>query len=142
MPNTLYAANRSTGVPEPPVPVAALTARLILADCVRLPDVPTTVTLALRAMAGCQVLDRPRITASAETDLPRRPGPKLHLVRVTARTGPGGELRVRLSGGQDSHMLRAMAQANALALLPDGDGVRAGGGGAGLLPRTPGRWPG
>src|ERR1022692_3117164 len=51
MPNTLYAANRSTGVPEPPVPVAALTARLILADCVRLPDVPTTVTLAYPSVA-------------------------------------------------------------------------------------------
>jgi molybdopterin biosynthesis enzyme len=31
-----------------------------------------------------------------------------------------------LSGGQDSHMLRVMAQSNALALLPDGEGVRAG----------------
>src|ERR1035438_620657 len=51
MPNTLYAADRSTGVPEPPVPVAALTARLILADCVRLPDVPTTVTLAYPSVA-------------------------------------------------------------------------------------------
>jgi len=29
---------------------------------------------ALRAMAGCQVLDRPRISAIAETDLPRRRG--------------------------------------------------------------------
>ncbi|MGH3224723.1 MAG: molybdopterin molybdotransferase MoeA [Streptosporangiaceae bacterium] len=82
---------------------------------------------ALRAMAGCPVLDRPRITAIAETELPRQPGPRLHLARVTARTGPGGVLRVRLSDGQESHMLRAMAQANALALLPDGDGVRAGG---------------
>ncbi len=82
---------------------------------------------ALRAMAGCPVLDRPRIVATAETDLPRRPGPKLHLVRVTARTGADGMLRVRSSGGQESHMLMAMAQANALALLPDGDGVRAGG---------------
>lgn len=76
--------------------------------------------------AGCRVLDPPRITAIAETDLPRRPGPKLHLLRVAARTGPGGVLRVRLSGSQESHMLRAMANANALALLPDGDGVRAG----------------
>lgn len=82
---------------------------------------------ALRAMAGCEVLDRTRISAIAEADLPRRPGPKLHLLRVTARTGPGGALLVRPSGGQDSHMLRAMARANALALLPDGDGVRAGG---------------
>ena len=82
---------------------------------------------ALRAMAGCPVLDRPRVAAIAETDLPRRPGPRLYLVRVTARTGTDGVLRVRPSGGQESHMLMAMARANALALLPDGDGVRAGG---------------
>ncbi len=82
---------------------------------------------ALRCLAGCAVLDRPRFTATAETDLLRRPGPKLHLVRVAARTGPCGNLLVRLSGGQESHMLRAMAHANALALLPDGGGVRAGG---------------
>jgi molybdopterin biosynthesis enzyme len=47
-------------------------------------------------------------------------------VRVKARTGVGGVLGVRIAGGQDSHMLRVMAQSNALALLPDGDGVRAG----------------
>jgi molybdenum cofactor synthesis domain-containing protein len=81
---------------------------------------------ALRAMAGCQVLDRPRIAAVAESDLPRRPGPKLHVVRVVARTGSDGQLRVRSSGRQASHMLQAMAQANALALLPDGPGVLAG----------------
>jgi molybdopterin molybdotransferase len=81
---------------------------------------------ALRAMAGHRVIERPRLSAIAETDLRRRPGPKLHLVRVTARADDAGNLRVRASGGQDSHMLRAMAMANALALLPDGDGVRAG----------------
>ena len=31
-----------------------------------------------------------------------------------------GRLHVRPSGGQDSHQLRAMAEANALAVLPDG----------------------
>jgi molybdenum cofactor synthesis domain-containing protein len=82
---------------------------------------------ALRRLAGCAVIDRPRFTATAETSLPRCPGPRLHVVRVTARTGPRGNLLVRSAGGQGSHMLRAMAQANALALLPDGDGVRAGG---------------
>lgn len=82
---------------------------------------------ALRRLAGCPVLDRPRFTATAETDLRRRPGPKLNLLRVTARTCPDGGLLVRLAGGQQSHMLRAMAQANALALLPDGKGVQAGG---------------
>ena len=81
---------------------------------------------ALRSMAGCAVLDRPRLAAVAEVDLPRRPDGKLHLMRVTARTGTDGELGVRTVGGQDSHMLHVMARSNALALVPDGDGVRAG----------------
>ncbi len=81
---------------------------------------------ALRSMAGCTVLDRPRLTAVAEVDFPRPRDGKLHLVRVTARTGPDGVLGVRSAGGQESHMLRVMAQSNALALLPDGEGVCAG----------------
>jgi molybdenum cofactor synthesis domain-containing protein len=81
---------------------------------------------ALRLLAGCQALDRTRVTAVAETDLRRRPGPSLYLVRVTVRPGPDGMARVRSSGSQHSHMLRAMAHGNGLALLPDGDGVRAG----------------
>lgn len=80
---------------------------------------------ALRAMAGYRVLERPRLLAVAETDLPRQPGPKLHLLRVTARVGSDGAMWVRASGGQDSHMLWAMAQSNALALLPE-SGVLAG----------------
>jgi molybdopterin molybdotransferase len=81
---------------------------------------------ALRSMAGCAVLDRPRLAAVADADLLRPRDGKLHLVRVSVHTGMSGVLRVRLAGGQDSHMLRAMAQSNALALLPDGEGVRAG----------------
>jgi molybdopterin molybdotransferase len=81
---------------------------------------------ALRTMAGFTVLDRPRLAAIADMDLTRRPDGKLHLMRVTARVGPDGTLRVRSSGGQGSHMMRAMARSNALALLPDGDGTRAG----------------
>jgi molybdopterin molybdotransferase len=81
---------------------------------------------ALRSMAGYTVLDRPRLAAVADVDLPRSRDGKLHLVRVTVRTGIDGVLGVRLAGGQDSHMLRVMAQSNALALLPDGEGVRAG----------------
>jgi molybdopterin molybdotransferase len=81
---------------------------------------------ALRSMAGCAVLDRPRLAAVADLDIPRPRDGKLHLVRVTIRSGMDGVLGVRLAGGQDSHMLRVMAQSNALALLPDGEGVRAG----------------
>jgi molybdenum cofactor synthesis domain-containing protein len=81
---------------------------------------------ALRSMAGSAVLDRPRLAAVADVDLPRTRDGKLHLIRVTARAGDDGLVRVRMSGGQGSHMLRAMAESNALALLPDGDGVRCG----------------
>jgi molybdopterin molybdotransferase len=81
---------------------------------------------AMRAMAGHRVLSRPRLSAVAEVALPRTPGPKLHLIRVRASRDAEGNLLVRPSGGQDSHQLRAMAAANALALLPDGDGVPAG----------------
>ena len=45
--------------------------------------------------------------------------------RVSVKTGPNG-LEARPSGGQGSHQLRALAAANALAFLPDGEGVAAG----------------
>jgi len=80
----------------------------------------------LRRMAGHAVLDRPLVTARADEPLTRRPDGKVHFVRVRARFGPEGLLHVRSSGGQESHQLRAMAGANALAVLPDGQGVGAG----------------
>jgi molybdopterin molybdotransferase len=51
----------------------------------------------------------------------------MHFVRVLAEAGERGALHVRSSGGQGSHQLAAMARANALAVLPDGDGVTLGG---------------
>jgi len=82
---------------------------------------------ALRQMAGHPQPQRPLVTAVADEALPRRPDGKLHLMRVVATTGPDGRLHLRSSGGQASHQLRAMALANALAWLPDGPGVEAGG---------------
>ena len=81
---------------------------------------------ALRRMAGHADLDRPRVAAVADEPLRREPDGKLHLVRVVASADDGGRWHVRSSGGQASHMLRAMAVANALALVPDGEGVAAG----------------
>jgi molybdenum cofactor synthesis domain-containing protein len=80
----------------------------------------------LRAMMGHDQLDRVHVEAVAEEDLRRRPDGKLHLARVVARPGDDGRFHVRSSGGQASHQLSAMALANALALLPDGEGVGAG----------------
>ncbi len=83
----------------------------------------------LRRMTGHpdERLLRPTVEAVADEALPRRRDGKLHLDRVVATHGPDGRYHVRRSGGQASHMLRAMALANALALLPDGDGIPAGG---------------
>ncbi|GAC1318273.1 MAG: molybdopterin molybdotransferase MoeA [Acidimicrobiales bacterium] len=82
---------------------------------------------ALRAMMGHPRLDRAQVTAVADEPLRRRPDGKLHLVRVRADwSDSDGRFHVRSSGGQASHLLRAMALANALVLLPDGDGVDSG----------------
>jgi molybdenum cofactor synthesis domain-containing protein len=72
-------------------------------------------------------LHRPRFAATADEALPRRPDGKTHFARVLATTGEHGVLHVRSSGGQGSHQLTALARANALAVLPDGDGVKLGG---------------
>ena len=81
---------------------------------------------ALRQMMGHADLSRPHVPAVADEAFHRRPDGKLHLVRVVATPDAEGRWHVRSSGGQGSHLLRAMALANALALLPDGEGVAAG----------------
>jgi molybdopterin biosynthesis enzyme len=83
---------------------------------------------ALRRMAGFGDgdLDRPRVRAVAEEDLRRTPDGKVHLVRVITRQAADGRRTVRSAGGQGSHQLSAMAAADGLAVLPDGDGVAAG----------------
>ncbi len=80
----------------------------------------------LRSMMGHPDPVRPTVAATAAEDLPRRADGKTHFMRVLATSANGG-VEVRSAGGQGSHMLWAMAKANALAVVPDGDGVRAGG---------------
>jgi len=80
----------------------------------------------LRALSARRPAVEAPVPAVADEDLPRRRDGKLHLVRVGAQMGPDGRLRIRSAGGQGSHMLATMARADALALLPDGPGARAG----------------
>jgi len=82
---------------------------------------------ALRAAMGHRDLDRPLARAVADEGLGRRPDGKTHFARVVASFGDDGRVHVRSAGGQGSHQLGAMAASNALAVLPDGDGVPAGG---------------
>jgi molybdopterin molybdotransferase len=81
---------------------------------------------ALRRMAGHGQLERPRLWARATGDLPRRRDGKDHFVLVLVARGGDGGLEVGAAAGRESQ-LRAMAGANALAVLPDGEGVKAGG---------------
>ncbi len=81
---------------------------------------------ALRGMMGHAATGRPQVVAVADEPLRRRPDGKLHLVRVRARWGDDGRVHVRPLGGQSSHHLHAMAEATALSLVPDGEGIDAG----------------
>jgi molybdopterin biosynthesis enzyme len=80
---------------------------------------------AFRLMGGHALLERPALLALTDGPMSRRRDGTLHLVRVIARVDAEGRLHVRPIGGEGSHLLRAMALANALALVPDGDGVAA-----------------
>ena len=92
---------------------------------------------ALRKMAGQAELHRRRVSSIASEPLPRRPDGKTHFARVrwhwhesNEDRGAGGEdvgYIVSSAGGQGSHQLSAMADANGLAVLPDGDGIPEGG---------------
>ncbi len=81
---------------------------------------------ALRTMAGHGQVDRPVLRVLAAEPFRRRPDGKLHLLRACLTVGADGRLLARSAGGQGSHQLRAMADADALVLLPDGDGAGAG----------------
>ena len=84
---------------------------------------------AIRRLAGHPEhrLDRPRLAVDAPDGLRRTRDGKVHLARVIVSIGAEGRLEARSAGGQGSHQLSAMAAANGLALLPDGDGVPPGG---------------
>ena len=82
---------------------------------------------ALRKMMGHAAVHRPAVPAVSDDGLPRKPDGKVHFARVVASLEADGRYHVRSAGGQGSHQLAAMAAANALAVVPDGDGVPAGG---------------
>ena len=88
---------------------------------------------ALRQMMGHVHLDRPTVLAVATDGLPRRSDGKTHFLRVFASFGSEGRVHVRSVGAQGSHQLAATSMANAIAVVPDGEGIAAGGDVAVLL---------
>jgi len=82
---------------------------------------------ALRRMAGHAQADRPAVQAVAVDGLPRRPDGKVHYMRVFASFESDGRVHVQSVGAQGSHQLAATSMANAIAEVPDGDGIEPGG---------------
>ena len=80
----------------------------------------------LRRLAGRADLDLPQVAARAGVGLTRRPDGRTAYLRVVCRWVDGGLLAEPV-GQQGSHHLAATAAANALAVLPDGEGVPEGG---------------
>lgn len=81
---------------------------------------------ALRHLAGHPTPVRVTVAARAAERLERAADGKVHLRRVTVRIDAAGGYVVHPVGGMGSHLLRALASADGLALLPDGGGVMAG----------------
>lgn len=80
----------------------------------------------LRLMAGWSQPYRRLLAGVAATDMRRRADGKTHFVRVRIDSGPDGTLLASPAVGQGSHQLAATAGADALVVLPDGEGLSEG----------------
>jgi molybdopterin biosynthesis enzyme len=81
---------------------------------------------ALRRMMGHTHLARPGVVGIADTDLRRQQDGKVHFLRVNGAFADDGRYHVHPVAAQGSHQLAATALADALVVLPDGDGVPSG----------------
>jgi molybdopterin biosynthesis enzyme len=82
---------------------------------------------ALRQMMGYRRLTRQSLVAVADVALTRHADGKVHFMRVNGEFGEDGRFHVRPVDAQGSHQLAATAGADAMAVVPDGDGIPAGG---------------
>jgi len=81
---------------------------------------------ALRKMMGHQHLERRRVTGVLAEPIARRSDGKQHLIRVITEFAADGTCTVRPVRAQGSHQLAQTALADALVVVPDGDGLAAG----------------
>jgi molybdenum cofactor synthesis domain-containing protein len=82
---------------------------------------------ALRKMAGHSQLERTKVVAVADEGLRRHPDDKTHYMRVAGRFADDGRYHVLSVGAQGSHQLAATSMADAIAIVPDGNGIPPGG---------------
>jgi molybdenum cofactor synthesis domain-containing protein len=82
---------------------------------------------ALLKMMGRKQTERTAIWAVSDDGMSRHSDGKTHFMRVVVDQDSEGAWKARSAGGQGSHQLTAMARANGLAVVPDGDGIEPGG---------------
>jgi molybdenum cofactor synthesis domain-containing protein len=75
---------------------------------------------ALRMLAGHSNIERLTVHAVLDVALTRPADGKLHLVHVTARMHNDGMVHVENAARRGSHLLNAIARANAIAYVPEG----------------------
>lgn len=81
----------------------------------------------LRQMMGLPNWGRQIVTATAPQGFTRHQDGKVHFVRVRLAVDERGGVLATSAGGQGSHQLRAMAAADGLGVLGDGEGIEPGG---------------
>jgi molybdenum cofactor synthesis domain-containing protein len=81
---------------------------------------------ALRRMMGHRSSTRQSVVAVADARLARQPDGKVHFMRVTGEFADDGRYHVVPVVAQGSHQLAATASADAMAVVPDGEGISAG----------------
>jgi molybdenum cofactor synthesis domain-containing protein len=80
----------------------------------------------LRFLAGHRVLERPTFNMVLDSPMPRSKDGKLHLVHVVARIHDDGVAHIERAIRHGSHLLSAIGDANALAMVPESDGLKSG----------------
>ena len=78
---------------------------------------------ALRTMMALPDIDRRRVAAVADAPFRRRPDGKTHFQRAVAHFDADGRVHVAPVSAQGSHQLAATSLADAMVVLPDGDGA-------------------
>ena len=83
----------------------------------------------IRRMMGHadDALHRAPVRGVVDEAMRREPDGKTHFARVVAAFADDGRVHVRSTGSQGSNLLTSMALADALAVLPDGPSIPAGG---------------
>ena len=81
---------------------------------------------ALRLLAGHSEIDRPTTSMILDCPLSRSRDGKLNLAHVIVRLEHDGRLHVKSVSRLGSHLLNAIADANAIAMVPDGEGLDTG----------------